>query len=99
MPQGLMAVFFNCLMLGSGFLLITGITSVIFALFLEFPFTRLLQYSFLNKLSHDKLLMNWHLQVLENYHQGEMPGQYNASFSELKSQNGDIDITSQGKDD
>lgn len=82
-----MVVLFNCLVCGVGFLVVTNLASFIFALFLEFPFTRLLQYAFLNKLSHDKLLADWHLQVCKNYHQGETPGQFNSSFSDLKSDN------------
>ena len=56
LPQGLYITFPIALILGIGFKFVTPCISILIMMFLEFPFIRLLQFSIIPCISHNRLL-------------------------------------------
>lgn len=60
LPQGLYITFPVALILGVGFKFVTPILAIFLMMGLEFPLTRLLQFTVLPHISHDPLIAEYH---------------------------------------
>ena len=67
LPPGLMISFPTCIIYALGFQLITIIAGILLMLLIEFPLTRIIQWTILPVITHDGLLSEKHFQVDDDF--------------------------------
>ena len=55
-PEGINLTIETCLLMGVGFMFLSIIFSLAYLMFVEFPLSRMLQYTVLQHVTHDRLL-------------------------------------------